>query len=125
MKKSLVVLYFLAGGVPTEEDRAISDDIKGTVRFRNGKFVSATDAPEACDYIAGHITEDIAKAYAKTKRLENAIFEDGSDAAKVARQTERKAKAEAPKHGMRPPKAPPLVPAAPAAPPSPPAPRKA
>lgn len=120
MKKSIVVLYFLAGGVPTEEDRAIADDIKGTVRFRNGKFVAATDAAEACDFIAGHITDDIAKAYAKAKRIENATFEVGADDAKIARQTERKARAEAPKHGMRPPKAPPGSAAAPPAPPSPP-----
>ena len=55
------ILFFIAGPVPTEAERAEASEIVGNVVFRNVKF-AADENPEQCDGVAGLVPDNYKRA---------------------------------------------------------------
>ena len=74
-KKQKRVLFFLAGSVPTEEEKKAAQKIEGNVVFRNGSAVKDTDSLEPADAVAGNYPkryEGIAELIGKAKKAKKA-----------------------------------------------------
>ena len=82
------ILFFIKGVMPSVEAQEIAEQYGPNVAFRNAHFVSDTEAPEACDGVAG----DVPERYKKLPTAEEALkkFEE---ARKVAAETAKKNKA--------------------------------
>jgi len=66
IKKLPVVLFFIAGPVPTEEEQAQAEALEGVnVKFRNASLVLPGHSPEAFDDVAGLVPEIYEEAKAE------------------------------------------------------------
>ena len=90
IKKLPVVLFFIAGPVPTEEEQEQAEAIEGAnVKFRNASLVLPGHSPEAFDDVAGLVPEVYEEAKAEQEGTKNparksAKSDDGkSDPAKT------------------------------------------
>ena len=68
-----VILFFIAGMVPTEAERAAAEKL-GTSRFRNAQL-AVNDSIEKCDAVAGLVPE----AYQNVKGIEVLGAQDESE----------------------------------------------
>lgn len=67
---SKVILFFIAGAIPTDAERAAAEKV-GTARFRNAKLAT-NDPIEKCDAVAGLVPE----SYKDVKGIEVLTVED-------------------------------------------------
>lgn len=86
------ILFFIKGPVPSTEDRAEALLLGTNVAFRNNLFISADDAIEACDGVAGDVP---AEYLAKCPKAADVLTAFNSEAGKVLNAKEAKKKAAA------------------------------
>lgn len=68
-----VVLFYIDGPVPSEEDEKIvgqilQGNIRWTVRFRNAQAIGKGETLERCDFVAGNLPQEL---WEKLKGYEN------------------------------------------------------
>ncbi|WLJ71038.1 hypothetical protein [Sphingomonas phage Kimi] len=79
IKKLPVVLFFIAGVIPTEEEQAEAEAIEADVKFRNASLVGLDHAPEDFDDVAGAVPD----VYAEAKAAKEAADKPARKSAKA------------------------------------------
>ena len=94
--KQANILYFINSPMPTDEQLAEAYSMNAKVMFRNVKFISSEEKPEAADGVAGEVPE-IYKDYPSAEEAIAAKEEEINQILKKAKDKSAAEKAPEPK----------------------------